>query len=371
MRTGTADLPLHGGRCPAWLFPRMARLGAAIGQAIVEDRGAPALLERLSDPFWFQSLGCVLGMDWHSSGITTTVCGALKVGLAPRARELGLWVCGGKGAVSRRTPGEIEEACATLGRDPAPLTSASRLSAKVDSAALQDGFQVYQHAFFFTADGEWAVVQQGMNEDARLARRYHWLGAGVRDFVCEPHAAIVSDHAPAPVLNMVAAEGDGARAATAAFAREHPLRTQAELRRLARLELPRRHAITAADLSSKHLSKVLLTTYERQPAGFAALLGLPGVGPKAVRALALVSELCYGAPASFRDPARFAFAHGGKDGTPYFVDRRSYDHTIGVLETAVRRARLGDHERTDALRRLERHLTRAGAATPDGSRPPP
>ncbi|RMF84584.1 MAG: DUF763 domain-containing protein [Nitrospirae bacterium] len=353
MRTGFATLPLHGGRAPRWLFDRMVRLAREILGHLVAEHGPEAVLERLADPFWFQALGCVLGFDWHSSGVTTTTCGALKEAVRGAEGDFGLWVCGGKGAVSRRTPAEIEQACDRLGRDPLDLTRASRLSAKVDSAAVQDGYQLYHHGFFFTASGRWAVVQQGMCDADATARRYHWLGDAATRFTVEPHAAVCCDRR-APTLNLVAGEGEAARRAMAAVAARPEPEVERLLSRLPELRLPRRHRVSPADLDPRHLRRVLLRTYERAPADFQALLATPGVGAKGLRALALVAELIHGTPASTRDPARFSFAHGGKDGTPYPVDREVYDHTIAALRAALDRARVDRSERRHALRRLAR-----------------
>jgi len=354
LRTGRTELPLHGGKAPRWLFARMTKLSAGIVAALVEEHGPAEVLARVSDPFWFQAFGCVLGFDWHSSGVTTTVCGALKEGLVGRERDLGLWVCGGKGARSRKTPEEIEGACESLGRDAKPLVYASRMSAKVDSAAVQDGYQLYAHSFLFTADGRWAVVQQGMNEETRLARRYHWLSSGVEDFVREPHAAVCADRPEQLTLNMVAAEGDGARSASAEAARLKPEKLLAEVEPYLgeNLFMPRRHDIRREDINPKNLRKVLLSTYERQPEGFEQLLGMPGVGARTVRALALISELVYGKPPSWRDPARFAFAHGGKDGHPFPVDRATYDRSIEILRRSLERAKIEHSDKRKAFGRL-------------------
>ena len=353
MRTGIANLPLHQGRAPAWLFGRMVRLGRQVLLAMAEAMAAEEILARLADPFWFQSLGCLLGFDWHSSGVTTTTCGALKQGIRGLEAEIGLWIAGGKGAVSRRTPAEVRAAAQALAADPDRLVYASRMAAKVDSAALQDGFTLYQHTFLFTRRGAWAVVQQGMDTERRMARRYHWLGAGVRDFVEEPHAAVCCDRTTRP-LNLTAVQSREARGAVAALAREAPDRVVGGLRRLREMNLPRRHRVLLADVRPERLASILEETYREQPRGFEALLARPGVGPKTVRALALLAELLYGAPASTRDPVRFSFAHGGKDGHPYPVDRRTYDTAIAVLERAVRRAALGQRGELQALRRLER-----------------
>ena len=311
-RKGTADLPLHYGKVPRWLYQRMTLLARQVSLAVVTEFGVQEMLHRLADPFWFQSFGCVLGFDWHSSGVTTTVCGALKVGLKNVQHELGLYVAGGKGSTSRRTPQEIEAQGKHLTVDPATLVYASRMSAKVDSSALQDGYQIYHHAFFFDREGHWCVVQQGINVDERYARRYHWLSDGLRDFVIEPHKAICCDQR-GQVLNMVAQESDQARSATAVLAREMPGKLVVELQRLQQLELPSRHQVWLADVHPRRLEKIFLSTYERQPQDFRTLLGMKGVGPKTIRALSLLSEIVYGAEVSTRDPARFSFAHGGKD----------------------------------------------------------
>jgi len=352
-RTGSATLPLHTGRAPAWLFGRMARLAPEIVEAIVLAHGRSAFLERLSDPHWFQAFGCVLGFDWHSSGVTTTVCGALKEGLAPRAADLGLYVAGGKGKTSRQTPNELQEFGARLGMDGDRLAYNSRMAAKVDSAAVQDGFDIYHHSFFLSSDGEWAVVQQGMREHDGNARRYHWLGSRVSDFVNEPHAAIASDAQEQTVLNLVAAESADSRTASAEFARLEPRLVDREIARVITLALPDRHWVDVRkDINPAHLRKVLLSTYEAAPQNFEQMLAVPGVGAKAVRALALVAEVVYGSPASVKDPARFSFAHGGKDGHPYPVNRDVYDHSVEWLREAVSKAKIGRSEQLHALQRL-------------------
>ncbi len=353
-RTGVANLPLHYGKAPPWLFQRMVKLARAITIAIVTDFGPEEMLRRLSHPYWFQAFGCVLGFDWHSSGVTTTLCGALKEGVKGMERDLGLFVAGGKGGTSRKTPGEIENWGNLISLDPGPLVYASRMSAKVDSAAIQDGYQLYHHSFIFTANGSWAVVQQGMNETNRYARRYHWLGEAVACFVNEPHFAILSETRGQP-LNLVASESEPARATIADIAsNETPGKVMLELKKLKTLTLPSRHSIGVRDLHPDSLSKILLSTYERQPRDFEQLLSLPGVGPKTVRALSLISELVHGVAPSYRDPARYSFAHGGKDGIPYPVDRKTYDQSIELLARAIRKSRLGLREETDALHRLAR-----------------
>ena len=357
MRTGTADLPLHGGRAPRWLFEHMTLLAREMGLAILSEEGTPGLMRRIADPVWFQAFGCVLGFDWHSSGLTTTACGALKEGLRDLSQETGLFITGGKGKTSRKTPQEIEAACWKTGQDAVPLIRASRLSAKVDSAAVQDGFQVYHHSFFFATDGSWAVVQQGMNEGTGMARRYHWLPP--ERFDSDPHAAITGD-AGQPVLNLVASEAEANRSGAVSLAREKPITLLSEMTRMRTVAMPRHHEVRLSDLHPERLARVLLTTYERQPDDYTALLAVPGVGAKALRALALVAELTYGEPASVRDPVSYSFAHGGKDGTPYPVDRPTYDATIESLRRAVNEARAGHSEKSAALRRLagvERSLT--------------
>jgi len=349
----------------------MRALAGKIAEAIVLEHGTKGLLVRLSDPYWFQALGCVLGFDWHSSGLTTTTCGAIKEGIKGEEESLGLFVAGGKGATSRKTPTEIEEWGERTGIDADRLIYASRAAAKVDSAAIQDGYGIYHHAFFFDRDGNWAVVQQGMNEVTRMARRYHWLSARVSDFVCEPHTAICCD-ARAPSLNLVARESASAREASVEIARERPIRLVEELDRLKRIELPRRHAVMLSDIDPKRLSRIFLKTYTAQPHGFEELLTTPGVGAKTIRALSLIAELVYGAAPSFTDPARYSFAHGGKDGTPYPVDRETYDRSIGIMARAIRKAKLGRAEELRALRRLERAFNPPGPPPPadSGPRPP-
>ncbi len=355
-RSGTAELPLHSGRAPRWLFERMVRLSRLVVAHISEDEGPDEVLRRLSSPFWFQAFGCVLGFDWHSSGLTTTTCGALKEAVKGREHDLGFYVAGGKGRVSRRTPDEVTSACNSLGLDASGLVHASRTAAKVDSSAVQSGHQLYHHTFMFTAQGHWCVVQQGMNDQTRTARRYHWLGENVVDFVNEPHTAVCDDQRGV-LLNYVAAESAPARAAAAQLARGGPgpvLDALDKLQEPPHLVMGPRHQVTGADIDRRYLQKVLLSTYEHPPEDFEALLGTQGVGAKTLRALALVGELIYGETASTRDPARFSFAHGGKDGTPYPVDRLTYEKTIQVLHDALSSSREERTERVDALRRLVR-----------------
>ena len=352
MRTGTAHLPLHGGKAPRCLFERMVQLARELSLVIVTEYGSLELMRKLSDPFWFQAFGCVLGYDWHSSGVTTVVCGALKEAWKPISKEMGLFIAGGKGATSRKTPSEIETLAPELKISPSGLIYASRMSAKVDNNALQDGYQIYHHTFIFDRSGCWAVVQQGMNEQTGWARRYHWLSEVAADFVDEPHAGIITSEIVQP-LNMVAHESAPARQASVALALEKPWKNLAELKKLQRLELPAHHQVMMQNVNPNRIASTLESAYEAQPQNFEQLLGAKNVGPKTIRALALLSEIVYGAKPSFRDPARFSFAHGGKDGTPFPVDRKTYDHSIHILREAVERAKLGHREKLDALKRLD------------------
>jgi hypothetical protein len=362
-RTGLASLPLHGGKAPAWLFGRMVRLSREIVIYLASEFGSREVLRRLSDPFWFQAFGCVLGFDWHSSGVTTTVCGAVKEGLKDIDRDLGFFAAGGKGNASRRTPRQIMDSCERIGRDPSGLVYASRTAAKVDSAAVQDGYQLYHHVFFFTAAGDWCVVQQGMCDANRTARRYHWLSEHVSSFVDEPHEAVCCD-ARADVLNLVAHENDAVRRGSAELASQSPdvtLKALEHVRpdpagtgRARMLTMPARHELLPElDVASPYLAKILVRTYERAPENFEALLGIEGVGPKTLRALALASELVHGTPATLRDPARFSFAHGGKDGTPFPVDKLTYDRTIEILNKAINRSAIDRSEKVKAFKRLQ------------------
>ncbi len=363
MRTGTARLPLHGGRAPRWLFARMVALSREILRVLMEEFGPQEVLRRVSDPLWFQALGCVLGFDWHSSGLTTTTTGALKEAVKGREADLGLFVAGGKGGASRKTPAEIiaHAEMHSIARPADQLVYASTMSAKVDSAAVQDGYQLYHHCFLFTGEGDWAVVQQGMNDATGYARRYHWLSTAVDDFVCEPHAAVCAERRGQQVLNLVAEESDEARRTSAILAAEPPDKLTRELRRAQELELPARHHLAPADIRPQFFERTLARIYESSPADFEALLATPGVGPKTIRALALLADLLYGAKTSVRDPATFSFAHGGKDGVPFPVDRTTYDRSIEILRQAVDRARINDRDRLAALRRLAKR-----AAAPHG-----
>ncbi len=351
-RSGTADLPLHGGHVPAWLAERMTRLGTAICESVLYHYGPAELLSRLSDPFWFQALGSVMGMDWHSSGITTSVLGALKRGLNPRAHELGIWLCGGRGRHSRKTPDELRAVAERVNLDSEVLVRASRLAARVDNNAIADGFQLYLHTFIVSAQGEWAIVQQGMNETTALARRYHWHSASVRDFVSEPHTAIVGEH-QGTIMNLVDGQAAPAQHALLEIAHEKPEITLAEARKLA---MPAHHDVRAADVDLKRLGAVLALAYERDLRDFASLLLLEKLGPRTLQSLALIAEVVHGTPSRFSDPARFSFALGGKDRHPFPVPLKIYDRSIAVLRHSLDAARLGDPEKMDAFARLDRFV---------------
>ncbi|KKI18103.1 DUF763 domain-containing protein [Sphingomonas sp. Ag1] len=378
-RGGSADLPLHGGRVPAWLGQRMARLGAVIAEAIVIEYGRDEFLRRLAHPFWFQSFGAVMGMDWHSSGITTSVLGALKRGPAPRAGDLGLHVCGGRGRHSRATPAELAAVGARVGIDGDALARASRLVAKVDSAAVQDGFDLYLHGFIVGDDGRWVVIQQGMNGDRRQARRYHWLSEGMESFLDAPHAAI-EGNSRGRIVNLADTRAAASRDRQLSLLRDEgpdgvvgllrdidpeagghrpaPPDPQAMLPHLA---MPAHHDVRSENVVTRRLHGALAAAAERGPADFPELLLIPGIGARTVRALAMVAEVVHGAPCRFSDPARFSLAHGGKDGHPFPVPTHVYDQTIGVMKAAVTAARLGQDEKSAALRRLDRQARRLEA----------
>jgi hypothetical protein len=375
-RSGSADLPLHNGRVPKWLADRMTRLGALLGEAIVHHYGRDEFLRRLAHPFWFQSFGAVMGMDWHSSGITTSVLGALKRGLNPLSRELGLHVCGGRGRHSRLTPGELAAAGARVGFDGDALAKASRLTAKVDSAAVQDGFDLYLHGFIVSDEGRWAVVQQGMNGDRRQARRYHWLSEGIKSFVDEPHAAIEGQN-QGNIINLTDRRAEQSRrkqvellgsvaperivreaaalsvSSAAIGAEPTPSRELPQQATLPHLVLPAHHDVGASDVHLRRLHGNLAAAAERGPTDFPDLLLTPGVGARTVRALALVAEVLHGAPCRFSDPARFSLAHGGKDRHPFPVPIKVYDETLRVLRSAIDKAKLGQEERLFALLKLD------------------
>src|SRR5688572_7633925 len=351
-RSGVADLPLHGGRVPQWLATRMTTLGTAISESVIHHYGHSALLSRLSDPFWFQALGSVMGMDWHSSGITTSVLGALKRGLNPRAHELGIYICGGRGRHSRNTPDELRAIAHGTGLDGDALVRTSRLAAKIDNNAIADGFQIYLHGFFLTKDGEWSIVQQGMNEQSRLARRYHWHSAAVKDFTCEPHTAIVGQ--PTGVIqNLVDARAKPAQDALLTIAGDNPQRTLSEVMKM---RLPAHHDVRAKDVDLKRLGAVLAVSYERKLRDFASLLLVENLGPRTLQSLALIAEVIHGTPTRFIDPARFAFAHGGKDSHPFPVPLKTYDESIAVLRRGLDAAKVGNTEKIDGMKRLDKFV---------------
>jgi hypothetical protein len=370
-RAGTADLPLHGGRVPPWLADRMTKLGAVIAQAIVHHYGRQELLRRLASPFWFQSFGAVMGMDWHSSGITTSVIGALKRGLAPLEGELGIRVCGGRGMHSRKTPGELMAVGDRVGIDGDELARVSRLVAKVDSAAVQDGFDLYLHGFIVADDGQWTIVQQGMNDGRRQARRYHWLSEGLTSFIDDPHSAI-EGRGQGTIVNLADKRADRSRSAQLDLLQAlGPDGIAAELARLCpeaahhprepllpHLIMPERHDVRAADIVPRRLHAALAAAADRGPQDFPDLLLTPGVGARTVQALAMVAEVVHGAPCRFSDPARFSLAHGGKDRHPYPVPLKVYDETISVLKSAVHKAKLGRDEELSAIERLDAQARR-------------
>jgi hypothetical protein len=330
----------------------MTKLGTAIAEAIVIQYGATQLLSRLSDPFWFQALGCVLGMDWHSSGITTSVMGALKRGLNPRTSELGVHICGGRGKHSRNTPQELHCFAERAGLDGKTLVRTSRLTARVDNNAINDGFQIYLHNFVVTSHGEWAVIQQGMNENSRLARRYHWHSASVKNFVCSPHTAIVGEP-QGTIMNLVDDRALPVHRAMLSLVHEHPEKILREARSMV---LPSYHEVRPANVDLKRLGAVLAVAYERDLRDFASLLLQENLGPRTLQALALVAEIVHGTPSRFSDPARFSFAHGGKDGHPFPVPLKTYDQSLTVLRSALDSAKLGDADRIDGFRRLDRFV---------------
>lgn len=390
--SGHADLPLHTGTVPRWLADRMMVLGTLITESLVENFGPDEVLVRLSDPLWFQSFGAVMGMDWHSSGITTSVMYALKRGLNPRAKELGIYVCGGRGKYSRLTPDELLEIASREGLNGDELVRNSKLVAKVDNNAVQDGFQLYQHNFVLTRNGNWTVVQQGMNGAEKKARRYHWCSTNLRSFVEEPHSGVVGDNR-GKILNLTDTEAKGARNSILEMSREEPERMLHEIVQIGKpasqmilmqdgksvggvaggstslpeqqelfpelqetnersIVMPTHHEVLAQDVDLKRLGGVLATAYESQPKDFESLMLTPGLGPRTLQSLALVSEVIYGTPSRFTDPARFSFAHGGKDGHPFPVPLKIYDESIRVLRDSIEKSKLGYKDKSDCIRRL-------------------
>ena len=351
-RSGVADLPLHGGRVPQWLATRMTTLGTAISESVLLNYGSSALLSRLSDPFWFQALGSVMGMDWHSSGITTSVLGALKRGLNPRAHELGIYICGGRGRHSRNTPSELRAIADKTGLDGDALVRTSRLAAKVDNNAIVDGFQIYLHGFILTKQGEWAIVQQGMNEGSRLARRYHWHSATVKDFTCEPHTGIVGEN-EGVIQNLVDEHARPAQDALLTIANDKPQRTLTEVMKM---RMPLHHDVRAKDVDLKRLGAVLAVSHDHKLRDFASLLLLENVGPRTLQTLAMIAEVIHGTPTRFSDPARFSFALGGKDRHPFPVPLKTYDESIAILRKSLDAARLGDTDKLDGMKRLDKFV---------------
>lgn len=372
--SGHADLPLHTGVVPRWLADRMMVLGTLITESLVENFGVDEVLTRLSDPLWFQSFGAVMGMDWHSSGITTSVMYALKRGLNPRAKELGIYICGGRGKYSRMTPDELLGIAGNEGLNGDELVRTSKLVAKVDNNAVQDGFQLYQHNFILTKTGNWAVVQQGMNAAEKKARRYHWCSTNVRSFIEEPHTAVVGDN-KGKILNLTDSQAQDSRSSILEMSKEEPERIIKEIAQIGKpasqtlfvqgelfpeqievkgrsIEMPRHHEVLAQDVDLKRLGGVLATAYETQPKNFEELMLTPGLGPRTLQSLALVSEVIYGTPSRFNDPARFSFAHGGKDGHPFPVPLKIYDESIRILRDSIEKSKLGYNDKSDCIRRL-------------------
>ena len=349
-RVGIATVPLDYGRCPKWLFERMKRLSRGIFLAIREEFGPDEILKRLSNPVWFQSFGCVIGFDWNSSGLTTTTLGALKVGIFDIQDELGIYVCGGK-RESRKTPEEIEAYGISRGFSFAPnLIYASKMAAKVDSALIQDKYQIYHHNFLFTKSGNWTVIQQGLNPDNQTARRYHWLSSGVKDFVEEPHSGIVSDVRGNP-LNLTAKESRENKEISTGLVVEEPKTFLRDLNLVQSKEF-HWHPVVQEKFDLKRLEKTIFFANEQKPENFEPLLSLKGIGPKTIRALSLVSELIYGAKPSYEDPARYSFTHGGKDGTPYFPKAEEMDKTIEIMEKGIKKSKISLSEKLHAQKRL-------------------
>jgi uncharacterized protein len=347
-RSGSADLPLHNGFVPQWLYERMATLGFAITEAIITEYGKKEFLRRMSDPFWFQSFGAVMGMDWHSSGITTSVMGALKRAINPHSKELGIYICGGKGKFSKDAPRELLLVGEQTGLDGHELVRLSKLSAKVDNTAVQDGFQLYIHNFIVSNEGDWSVVQQGMREGDAMARRYHWHSQHVKSFVEEPHTGICGQNM-GPILNLTAAEANPTRKGILDITAEKPEKMMQEFQHLV---MPSHHNVLSRDVDLRRLGTILWLAHDTQPKDFEELLLLEGVGPRTVQSLTLVSEVIHGTPSRFKDPARFSFAHGGKDGHPFPVPTKTYDEVIETLQKAIGKAKIGQADKSQALKKL-------------------
>src|SRR5688572_4566077 len=351
-RSGVADLPLHGGRVPQWLATRMTTLGTAISESVIHQYAHSAFLSRLREPLWIQALTSAKGMVWHWTDSTTSVIGALKRGLNPRAHELGIYICGGRGRHSRNTPEELRQIADRTGLDGDTLVRTSRLAAKVDNNAIADGFQIYLHGFVLTNAGEWAIVQQGMNEQSRLARRYHWHSATVKDFTCEPHTAIVGEK-NGVIQNLVDERARPAQDALLTIAADNPQRTLSEVMKM---RLPLHHDVRAKDVDLKRLGAVLAVSHEKKLRDFASLLLVENLGPRTLQSLALIAEVIHGTPTRFDDPARFAFAHGGKDSHPFPVPLKTYDESIAVLRRSLDAAKVGETEKVDGMKRLEKFV---------------
>lgn len=347
-RSGSADLPLHNGAVPQWLYERMSKLGFAITEAIISEYGKKEFLSRISDPFWFQSFGAVMGMDWHSSGITTSVMGALKRAINPHAKEMGIYICGGKGKFSKDAPKELLLVGEQTGLNGDDLVRLSKLSAKVDNTAVQDGFQLYIHNFIVSSEGDWSVVQQGMREGDAMARRYHWHSQHVQSFVEEPHTGICGQNM-GEILNLTAAEANSTRKGILEITSEKPEKMMQEIQQLV---MPSHHNVQGKDVDLKRLGTVLWLAHDTQPKDFEDLLLLEGVGPRTIQSLTLVSEVIHGTPSRFKDPARFSFAHGGKDGHPFPVPTKTYDEVIETLQKAIGKAKIGQTDKAQALKKL-------------------
>jgi hypothetical protein len=347
-RSGSADLPLHNGHVPMWLADRMAKLGLAIVETIATEFSTSEVISKMSNPFWFQSLGAVMGMDWHSSGITTSVMGALKKSVNPHSKELGIYICGGKGKHSLQTPRELLLVGERTGLNGLDLGNCSKLAAKVDNTAIQDGFQLYLHSFIVSNSGEWAVIQQGMNSESKTARRYHWHSQDLQSFVEEPHTFIYGQNQGA-ILNFTDKNALDTRNRTLEISRENPDKIICEINHLV---MPNHHDVRIKDVNLNRLGAMLWLTHEKQPADFEDLLSLKGMGPRTLQSLALVSEVIYGTPTRFEDPARFSFAHGGKDGHPFPVPTKVYDETIATLQTAIQKAKIGNSDKLQAIKKL-------------------
>ncbi|ROI06852.1 DUF763 domain-containing protein [Chryseobacterium sp. G0240] len=354
-RSGTADLPLHYGKVPIWLYERMSILGLSIVEVILMDYGKDEVLRRLADPFWFQSFGAVMGMDWHSSGITTSVMGALKRAVNPNSQSLGLYICGGKGKFSRETPSELIKIADKTGLNGTELVKASKLSAKVDNTAIQDGYQLYLHNFILSDNGNWSVIQQGMHESHGTARRYHWHSENITSFVEEPHTGI-KGISRGKILNLTDSEASENRKGILDISHTDSVDVMKDF---SRLILPAHHDVRASDVDLKRLGALLYVTREQQPQNFEDLLMLEGVGPRTMQSLALVSEVIHGAPSRFKDPARFSFAHGGKDGHPFPVPTKTYDESISIIRKGIERSKLGNSDKLNTLNKLHQVVTTA------------